>query len=60
MTHALINALPQTAMDGSAVMMYDTAVTICDIDVINILGKVVCVVLAVGLHRKAAKDFDYG
>lgn len=53
MTHALINALSQIAMSGSAVMMDDMAVTADDISVINVVGKVICVVLAVGLHRKA-------
>ncbi len=54
MTHAMINALSQIAMSGSAVMIDDTIVTMDDISVINVVGKAICVVLAVGLHRKAA------
>lgn len=53
MTHALINALSQISMDGSAVMMDDTIVTIDDISVINVVGKEICVLLAVGLQKKA-------
>lgn len=58
MTHALINALSQIAINGSAVMMDDTVVTIDDVSVINVAGKVICVVLAVGLHRKVTKVLD--
>lgn len=58
MAHALINALSQIAMSGSGVMMDDMIVTADDIGVINATEKVICVVLAVGLYRKATKDLD--
>lgn len=45
-------------MSGSGVMIDDTVVTLGDISVINVAGKVICGVLAVGIHRKAAKDLD--
>lgn len=45
-------------MSGSGVMIDDTVVTADDIGVINIVGKAIYVVLAVGIHRKAAKDLD--